>query len=440
MRKSILLPIIILGTVTIEAFIPQLDGRIVGGKDANITSFPYQVSLLRGLSHVCGGSIFHTNYILTAAHCVHGYLTTLFSIRVGSSIANQGDGTFKVCKIHIHDKFDQNTMDNDIAILTLCSPLKFSATVLPIALPGSSEAIPTGAKATVTGWEFQLYNFVIIYFDLVITITNKFGYIYNNLLMITYLIMSFSQTYVFLLLFGVVYSANIRPTLKIVGGSNASIEDYPYQISLQFYGRHGCGGSILNPLFILTAAHCIFDVNSEQISVRVGSSYRNSDGEVYAVSKIYKHPLFDLSTFDFDIALLKLRTELTFGPGVQPVAIASSGTIIPNGVSAIATGWGRLLDGGPAANQLQVVTLPTITTESCKTYYDDASITDRMMCAGYDEGGKDTCEGDSGGPLVVTGIQIGITSWGDVCAKAGKPGIFTKLTEFKDYIDSIINS
>ncbi|KAG5877313.1 hypothetical protein JTB14_021108 [Gonioctena quinquepunctata] len=137
-----------------EANVPQLDGRIIGGTDVNITSFPYQVSVMKYSSHICGGSIFHSYHILTAAHCVINGLPKTFSVRVGSTYVNRGGSTAKVCAIHPHEKFDDSTMDYDIAILTLCTPLTFSASVLPIALPGSTETVVAGVRATVSGWGY----------------------------------------------------------------------------------------------------------------------------------------------------------------------------------------------------------------------------------------------------------------------------------------------
>ncbi|CAH1154747.1 unnamed protein product [Phaedon cochleariae] len=232
--------------------------------------------------------------------------------------------------------------------------------------------------------------------------------------------------------------ANV-PSLGIVNGTSVSIEDYPYQASIQFYRLHGCGGSILNEKFILTAAHCIYDVTADIVSVRLGSSIRNDGGTVYQVSEIHQHPSFNSKTYDYDVAILELEDNIAFGTGVKPITLATSGTIIADGLPAVATGWGRMYQGGPPSDQLQMVVLPTISTAACANFYPEGFVTERMFCAGYDEGGKDTCEGDSGGPLVVSGILIGITSWGDICAKAKSPGAYTNIPNLIDYIDSIIN-
>ncbi|KAG5863580.1 hypothetical protein JTB14_030270 [Gonioctena quinquepunctata] len=215
--------------------------------------------------------------------------------------------------------------------------------------------------------------------------------------------------------------------VKIVGGNDANITDYPYQVSVQINGRHACGGSIINKVFVLTAAHCTFDQTAETLSIRVGSSYRNQGGRVYAVNELYYHPEFNDGTYDYDISLLRLNSSLEFGTSVRKISLASEGTQITDGLLAQATGWGLLSDPGPPATQLQVVTLPVISRQSCSHYYPAGYVTERMFCAGYENGGKDTCTGDSGGPLVVSGIQIGLTSWGLICAAPDEPGAYANL-------------
>ncbi|CAG9860203.1 unnamed protein product [Phyllotreta striolata] len=234
--------------------------------------------------------------------------------------------------------------------------------------------------------------------------------------------------------------------LKIVGGDNATITDYPYQVSVLFVQRgdllHGCGGSIINEFYILTAAHCTYGETEESTAVRVGSSIRNQGGTVYEVRKIHIHPRYNPETFDYDISVLELTSPLSYEPGVAAITLATEGTEITDGIEAVATGWGYMKDPkqhGILADQLQVVTLPVISTETCQNQYYQGAVSDRMFCAGYDEGGKDTCMGDSGGPLVVAGIQIGVVSWGGICAAPKQPGAYTKLPVFEEYINSIIN-
>ncbi|KAF7276378.1 hypothetical protein GWI33_007241, partial [Rhynchophorus ferrugineus] len=110
-----------------------------------------------------------------------------------------------------------------------------------------------------------------------------------------------------------------------------------------------------------------------QITIRVGSSYRTSGGQIVNVKKITSHTSFSSVTYDYDVAVVELASSLTFGTGVQPIALPDSSFKIVNGKIAVATGWGLTTDGGSLANQLQVVNLPLITTKSCQnTVYSSA--------------------------------------------------------------------
>ncbi|CAG9766752.1 unnamed protein product [Ceutorhynchus assimilis] len=226
--------------------------------------------------------------------------------------------------------------------------------------------------------------------------------------------------------------------IRIVGGNDANIADYPYQVSILMYGEHSCGGSIITKDFILSAAHCFHDESRvSQFGVRVGSSLRTSGGQMFKVKKISSHPGFNYDTFDNDVAVLELASSLTFGTGVQPIQLPSASTSFVNGQNSVATGWGLTSDNGDLATILQVVTVPLITTTSCQNSYSYGSaITPRMICAG--SAGKDSCTGDSGGPLVSNGVQLGIVSWGQICGAAATPGVYTKITEFLPYINNII--
>ncbi|VEN37287.1 unnamed protein product [Callosobruchus maculatus] len=228
-------------------------------------------------------------------------------------------------------------------------------------------------------------------------------------------------------------------SFQIVGGHDVDIADYPYQVSLQSWGRHVCGATILDQNFVLTAAHCVIRETKESITIRVGSSYRDKGGKVFSVTKIFMHPDFDEETYNYDISVIQLSEPLEFGTGIRKVGLPSEGTVIPDGLAASATGWGKLYEEGPMANVLQEVDLPTITKSSCEKYYENV-LTDTMFCAGFEQGGKDTCVGDSGGPLVVSGILVGITSWGGVCAAPRNPGVYTNVPAMTKYIQSIISA
>lgn len=222
----------------------------------------------------------------------------------------------------------------------------------------------------------------------------------------------------------------------IVNGTDADIKDFPYQILLRYNNTFDCGGTILSKDTILTAGHCVEERQPADITILVGSSDPNG-GEVHNVSKIISHPKHEVDHLDYDAAILKLTTPLTFGPTVQPIGALANSEPAEGDVATV-SGYGRLYDDGPDAKTLQSVQIPIISIENCREEYGAGAITDRMICAGYPDGGKDSCSGDSGGPLVVSNTIIGIVSWGNGCAVAGQAGVYTDVanSEILGFIQS----
>ena len=184
----------------------------------------------------------------------------------------------------------------------------------------------------------------------------------------------------------------MRPRLdsRIVGGEATTIEEYPYQISLLSYGSHICGGSIVASNFIVTAAHCTDGSSASSLSIRAGSSIRNSGGTVIGVKKINQNPSYNSWTIDYDISVLELESSLTFSDAIATVGLPSLNQVVPAGSDAVCTGWGTLTEGGSLPSQLQKVTVQIVSNDDCNDAY-GGDITDRMICAGTG-GGKDACQ------------------------------------------------
>ncbi|XP_067334288.1 transmembrane protease serine 9-like [Channa argus] len=235
---------------------------------------------------------------------------------------------------------------------------------------------------------------------------------------------------------------------KIVGGQVASPGSWPWQVSLQRSGSHFCGGSLINDQWVLTAAHC-FQSSANDLRVYLGSqSLEEPDPneQFYMVTEIINNPKYDSKTKDNDICLLKLSSPVTFTNYIQPVCLAASGSTFYNGINSWVTGWGDIANDVPLSSpqNLMEVEVPVVGNRQCNCDYGVGSITDNMLCAGLSVGGKDACQGDSGGPMVSKQngrwIQAGIVSSGKGCAEPDFPGVYTRVSQYQSWINSVITS
>lgn len=221
-----------------------------------------------------------------------------------------------------------------------------------------------------------------------------------------------------------------------MGGLEISITKSPYQVSLQnSFGVHLCGGAVITNQWVLTAAHCLYGSTKKQFSVRAGSSQQNAGGKVLNVNQIIQHPQFNPNNFDFDFSLLKLAESVSFDGNVQKIALPQQGEPIKDGTEGLVSGWGSTLKTSESQINLRAAYVPIVNQLNCdKAYSNYGGVTDRMICAGFLQGGKDACQGDSGGPLVANGKLIGIVSWGLGCALPNYPGVYGRVAAVRDWI------
>ncbi|XP_075796837.1 ovochymase-1 isoform X2 [Pelodiscus sinensis] len=238
---------------------------------------------------------------------------------------------------------------------------------------------------------------------------------------------------------------------RVVGGEEACPHCWPWQAGLQFLGDHQCGGVVISPTWVLTAAHCIQSKSRPlHWTVLVGDhdrTLKESTEQVRQVKTVVVHPDFDRVSYDSDIALIQLDIPLEYNSVVRPVCLPNSTEpLSPSGLCTM-TGWGTTQEDGSLANRLQQTQVPILESEVCeRNYYfhHPGGITARMLCAGFaSSGGQDSCQGDSGGPLVCHNekepfILYGIISWGVGCARPKKPGVYTRVRVFLDWIKSTI--
>lgn len=228
-------------------------------------------------------------------------------------------------------------------------------------------------------------------------------------------------------------SSGHRARPSIVGGETASITDYPYAVYLvDNAGSQFCGGVLVGPSAVATAAHCAEGAHPSDLRVVMGrQDKRTRDGVVARVSAIWIPREFKDPAKGSDFAVLRLDRSVRY----RPVDLPAQGddSFYAAGTAATVLGWGRTAEGGNRSEVLRKATVPVISDSDCSAdygIYDPAG----MVCAGYPRGGIDACQGDSGGPLVVGDTLIGLVSWGEGCAQPAKPGVYTRIAVYSDAI------
>lgn len=221
---------------------------------------------------------------------------------------------------------------------------------------------------------------------------------------------------------------------RIVGGTEVE-SDEPWMVALQDRGgNHFCGGSLIAPDVVVTAAHCTEGETRTSMQIELGLHALGDQGEVHQIEQIVVHPDYDTLTLDSDIALLLLSTPSTRDT-IRLATLLDAELEVP-GRLVTAMGWGTTQTAVPS-DPIREVTLPIVDREVAnRPNAYDGQITEQMLAAG--DTGRDTCQGDSGGPLFTqdadgNDVLIGITSWGQGCGDPGYPGIYTRVSRFADW-------
>ena len=239
---------------------------------------------------------------------------------------------------------------------------------------------------------------------------------------------------------------------RIVGGTSYTPQNkYPWIASLQYDGHHYCGGTLIDPDWILTSAHCwtdefgnVFVPNVLDDVVLGAYDFLNPNGneQVFGVAEVHIHPGYDYFTFENDLALLKLDSSATINDYVQtiPMVGASPGNL--NYTPATITGWGDYYYQQPSnynnvVREAQIEILPNTSCSNYGSFFNPES----MLCGGLPDYSKDACQGDSGGALFYDdGGQMrvaGVTSWGNGCAKDGFPGVYARVSSAYAWINAV---
>ncbi|KAM6225580.1 trypsin-3-like [Porphyrio hochstetteri] len=223
---------------------------------------------------------------------------------------------------------------------------------------------------------------------------------------------------------------------RILGGSECPSPTTAGLVLLFYFDQPQCGGALLGPSWVLTAAHC----RTSHIQVRAGEhSLETVTGhEQYAVAtEMFVHPGYNAvdgdSAYADDLMLLRVEPPFSITPYVQPVALPSSPPATNTNCTVM--GWGTTTSPEESyPDTPQCVNVTVVGHSQCQAIYGSKVTTD-MLCAGGTTGGQDSCQGDSGGPLICSGVLQGIVSWGDhPCGQAGKPGVYTRVYSYLPWI------
>ncbi|XP_076837885.1 vitamin K-dependent protein C-like [Brachyhypopomus gauderio] len=236
----------------------------------------------------------------------------------------------------------------------------------------------------------------------------------------------------------------------LIGGEVGRKGESPWQaLILNYRGAFHCSGVLIDERWVLTAAHCL--EGSLRFSVRLGDySLFKHEGteETVAVTDAIGHPNYNPATADNDIALLHLKYPVKYTTYILPACLPSRSlaerVLHLNGTQTVVTGWGRESETiNRYSSALNYITIPLVDPTECARHMTN-NITHNVLCAGTLKGMKDACYGDSGGPMMTryhnTWFLIGLVSWGENCGRADKLGVYTKVSNYLEWIESIVSA
>ncbi|KAJ7394105.1 Serine protease 56 [Desmophyllum pertusum] len=248
-------------------------------------------------------------------------------------------------------------------------------------------------------------------------------------------------------------SCGVSPMTRVIGGVNAVPGSWPWQVGLHRRGRFFCGGSLIAPDWVVTAAHCISSFTGSDYTIRLGDHNRNlNEGTEQSIpgKRVIRHPKYNTPPISNDIALIQLSRPATLNSRVGTVCLPSHDEVVPTSARCFITGWGKIKHPGSSHHILQQAKLPPVTNAVCAKKLAASpggsrlKITPQMICAGVKGTILSGCHGDSGGPYVCqtsggNWVLQGAVSWGSSrCSAAERYTVFARVAKFRKWIDQYV--
>ncbi|XP_041424235.1 acrosin-like [Xenopus laevis] len=247
---------------------------------------------------------------------------------------------------------------------------------------------------------------------------------------------------------------------RIIGGIDAEPGSWPWVVNIQMPTKNGygyvtvCGGTILDNLWVLTAAHCLYKLQSYTNLARIvlganRASQLGPDTQIRAIEEFIRHEHFEYETKKNDIALIRLNKPIEFNDYIQPGCLPPQSSNVSEMDDCHIVGWGVLQEEHYTlpSKTLKEARVEIINAKLCNdSNWYNGTIYDYNICAGYEQGGSDICQGDSGGPLMCKKERaalyyvFGVVSWGGICGKWHQNGVYTSVQHFEQWILNKINS
>ncbi|XP_054157388.1 uncharacterized protein LOC128955740 [Oppia nitens] len=468
----------------------EIEPKIVGGNPVDISKFPYQVLIQVFTSSTefvyCGGSIISPNWVLTASHCIYKKPQNNIHVTAGRTQFRSGGVTRRAIQVIQHEKYGPsgNILNNDIALLRLDQPFKYSDTIRPIRLVNAP--VRDGTQAWSTGWGaysaqsntpaltlqgvlskiISLQECQRIYSSLRLSKNNVCAdsgnagtcagdsggplAVNDNLIGVLsagprpcgngnpdiYTSVAAYRSWIrqiLLVALNIQLNESIPLDSRIIGGTDANIDQFPYQIAFRYSQGNSqfCGGSIISNNWILTAAHCLYNKNINQIYIVAGTAGISDKGVSYKAAQFIIHKDYSKAEHTNDIGVVKVTVPIKYTDSIRAIKLADNP--VSAGTRAWLTGWGYIAypqKTDPKLLQKLVVT--TISLDQCKRTLRGTHIDQTNVCT-ISPKGEGACSGDSGGPLVSSDGQIGVVSFGIPCG-LGYPDVFASVPSYRDWI------